>query len=93
MLIRVKAVPNAKCSEIIGWETDPMAGEVLRVRVAAPPVEGKANKVLRAFLAGWLGASKSQVMLVRGEGSRIKTFEVPDGGFPIQGQGSRGGLK
>ncbi|MBK1828917.1 DUF167 domain-containing protein [Haloferula rosea] len=82
MQIRVKAVPNAKRSEVVGWEEDPRSGRVLRVRIAAPPVEGKANKALCAFLATWLGTSKSQVRLLKGEGARIKTFEVPDGDLP-----------
>jgi len=49
------------------------------VRVAAPPVEGKANAELRGFLAKALGLSKSQVILEKGDGSRWKTFLVPDG--------------
>ena len=79
MKLRVRATPNANRSEVIGWEDDPQAGRVLRVRVAAPPVEGKANTELRAFLARTLGLSKSKVQLEKGEASRIKTFEIPDG--------------
>lgn len=56
-----------------------MAGRVLRVRVAAPPVEGKANEVLRDFLAKTLGLSKSSVVLEKGGTSRVKCFTVPDG--------------
>jgi len=79
MKLVVRAVPNASRSEIAGWEDDPRAGRVLRVRVAAPPVEGKANAELRGFLAKALGLSKSQVILEKGDGSRWKTFLVPDG--------------
>jgi len=79
MKLVVRAVPNASRSEIAGWEDDPRAGRVLRVRVAAPPVEGKANAELRAFLAKALGLPKSQVTLEKGDGSRWKTFLVPDG--------------
>ena len=74
-----RAVPNAKRSEWIGWEDDPRAGRVARVRVAAPPVEGKANEALCKFLAKHLGVRKSQVTLEKGAGSRLKTFEVPEG--------------
>lgn len=74
----VRAVPNASRSEISGWEEDPRAGRVLRVRVAAPPVEGKANAALRDFLAKALGLPKSAVVLEKGDGSRLKTFRVPD---------------
>ena len=48
----------------------------LRVRVAAPAREGKANKELLRFLAARLGLSPSRVRLVRGEGSRHKVVEV-----------------
>lgn len=78
MKLRVRATPNAKRSEIIGWEEDPQVGKVLRVRVAAPPTEGKANAELRDFLAKSLGVSKSRVVLEKGDASRFKTFTVPD---------------
>jgi len=77
--IHVRATPNAKASEIIGWEDDPLAGRVLRVRVAAPPTEGKANAALRDFLAKSFGLSKSAVVLEKGGGSRFKVFTLPDG--------------
>ena len=74
----VKATPNARASEIVGWEEDPLHGRVLRVRIAAPPVEGKANAAIRAFLADQLGVPKSQVILEKGDTSRLKTFLIPD---------------
>lgn len=77
MRLRVKATPNAKRSEVLGWEEDPMVGKVLRIRVAAPPVEGKANAELEKVIAKWLGVSKSEVRLEKGGTSRIKCFEVP----------------
>jgi uncharacterized protein (TIGR00251 family) len=79
MKLVVRAVPNASRSEIAGWEEDPRAGRVLRVRIAAPPVEGKANTALREFLAKALGLSKSSVTLEKGDSSRLKTFTIPDG--------------
>jgi len=48
----------------------------LRVRVAAPPVEGKANRELLTFLARRLGVPPSHVSLLRGAGSRHKVVEV-----------------
>jgi len=78
MIIRIKATPNAKQNEIIDWITVPHVGPVLRVRIQSPPVDGKANKALCQFLAKSLGLSKSQVSLVKGATSRIKSFEVPD---------------
>ena len=79
MRLRVLAVPNSKTSEVLGWEDDARAGRVLRVKIAAPPVDGKANAALRDFLAKHLGIPKSKVVLEKGDTSRIKTFTLPDG--------------
>jgi uncharacterized protein (TIGR00251 family) len=79
MRLRVLAVPNSKTSEAVGWEDDPRAGRVLRVKIAAPPVDGKANAALRDFLAAYLRIPKSKVTLEKGDTSRIKTFVVPEG--------------
>lgn len=76
--LHVKATPNARTSQVLGWEDDPIHGRILRIRVAAPPVEGKANAALRIVLADHLGLSKSQVVLEKGDSSRIKTFLIPD---------------
>jgi hypothetical protein len=78
MKIRIRVTPNAGRSEISGWEVDPAAGRVLRVRVAAPPVEGKANNELRDLLSKALQVPKSQVTLDKGGSGRVKTFVVPD---------------
>lgn len=78
MKLHVRATPNSRSDVIVGWEDDPRAGRVLRVRISAPPVEGKANAALREFLAKTLGVSKSSVVLDKGGSSRFKTFTVPD---------------
>jgi uncharacterized protein YggU (UPF0235/DUF167 family) len=52
---------------------------VLKVRIAAPPVDGKANAAVREFLAETLGLPKSAVVLERGSSSRLKMFTIPDG--------------
>ncbi|MBT8044145.1 MAG: DUF167 domain-containing protein [Verrucomicrobiae bacterium] len=77
MILRVRATPNASHNELIGWEELPQIGKVLRIKIKSPPVDGKANKELRLFLATVLGVKKSSVRLVKGSRSRIKTFEVP----------------
>lgn len=64
-------VPNASSSEV--------AGEIegaLRVRLAAPPVDGKANEALIAFLAKALGVPKRAVEVTHGTTSRQKTLSV-----------------
>lgn len=48
----------------------------LRVRLAAPAVDGKANKALLAFVAGALGLKNAQVLLVSGETARRKRLLV-----------------
>ncbi|HEY8537555.1 MAG TPA: DUF167 domain-containing protein [Steroidobacteraceae bacterium] len=49
----------------------------LKVRLAAPPVDGAANAELVRFVAECLGVSKSEVRIVAGESSRRKLLEVP----------------
>ena len=80
MKIALKVTPGARRNEILGWEEDyPQIGRVLRVKIAAPPVEGKANKEIVAFMAKTLGISKSSVELLHGSTGRIKLIQVPDG--------------
>jgi uncharacterized protein len=52
------------------------ADGVLRVRVAAPPVDGAANASLCRLLSGELGVSKGSVRIVAGETARVKVVEV-----------------
>lgn len=63
--------PGAKKTELAG-----LHGEALKIRLAAPPVDGKANAALVAFLAKACGVSKSAVELVSGETSRSKRVRV-----------------
>ena len=79
MKLALKVIPNAKKSEAVGWEEDPRAGRALKLRIAAPPVEGKANKVVVLFLSAWLDIPRSSISLLRGESSRLKVAELPDG--------------
>lgn len=53
-----------------------MHGDALKVRVAAPPVEGRANEELIALLAGALGVPRKSVTVVKGGASRRKTVSV-----------------
>lgn len=79
MKIALKVTPGARRNEILGWEEDyPQIGRVLRVKIAAPPVEGKANKEIVAFMAKTLGIPKSSVELLHGSTGRIKLIQVPD---------------
>jgi len=69
--IRVQA--GARKEQVLGF-----SGELLRVAVQAPPVEGAANRALVRFLARSFHTSPSRVRLVRGVKSRIKTVELSD---------------
>ena len=80
MKLALKVSPGAKRSELLGWEEDyPGVGRVLRLRIAAPPVEGKANKAVLEFLAARLGLPKSALSLLHGSSGRLMLVELPDG--------------
>lgn len=68
---QVRVQPRASANEVAGRENG-----VVRVRLTAPPVEGKANKALIDFLAERLGVSKSAVTIVSGHGARNKLVDV-----------------
>ena len=69
--LAVSVQPNAKRTAADGLHDD-----TLRVRLGAPPVDGKANQLLIDWLAGELGLPKRAVQLVRGETSRRKWLAV-----------------
>ena len=80
MKLALKVTPGAKKNEILGWEDDyPQVGRGLKVKIAAPPVEGKANKEIVLLLAKTLGVTKSSIEVVHGTSGRIKLIEIPDG--------------
>ena len=69
--IRVHAQPGAKQSRIAG-----AYGETVKIAVATPPVDGKANKALQKLLAGWLEVAVSSVTLASGMTGREKQFLI-----------------
>lgn len=69
--ISVRLTPRGGRDAIDGWD-----GDVLRVRVSAAPVDGKANDALLRLLAKALGVSPSHVALVSGASSRVKVVEI-----------------
>lgn len=70
---RVRVQPAAPRNELLGWNT---AGE-LRIKVAAPPHEGEANKELVKFLAKRFGVAKREIVVESGEKSRTKSISAP----------------
>lgn len=69
--LAIKAIPNAPRSEVVGW-----LGEALKVKVHAPPVEGRANEALCDFLAAYLRVPRRAVDVLRGDTSRQKTVRI-----------------
>ena len=67
----MRVQPGASKDEVVGFQDG-----VLRVKVAAPPVRGRANAALLALLAELLGVSKSRLSIVRGEASRTKVIAI-----------------
>lgn len=72
-----KISPNARKSECLGWGADEQGRPVLLVKIAAPAVEGKANKELIRFMAGYLECPKAAISLLKGEVSRTKVLLIP----------------
>jgi uncharacterized protein len=70
-LLSVRVTPRASRDQIAGWE-----GDLLRVRVTAPPVEGRANDAVLRLLARALDVPKSRLTLVRGQTQRNKVVAV-----------------
>ena len=69
--VSLKVVPGASKSDLAGKH-----GDAIKVRLSAPPVDGKANAALVVFLAAKLGVAKSAVRVIAGDTSRLKLVEV-----------------
>ncbi len=69
--LKLRIVPNARRDEVVGEY-----GDAVKIKVAAPAVEGKANAALLEFIAGCLGVPARTVSLVAGEKSRDKLIAV-----------------
>jgi uncharacterized protein (TIGR00251 family) len=69
--LRVHVQPGAGRTAVVGRH-----GDALKVRVAAPPVDGRANDACRALLAETFGVAESAVELTAGPSSRMKRFTL-----------------
>ena len=72
MDIRVKVIPKSSKTELVGYMPD----GTWKIKIAAAPEKGKANKALCAFLADMLGVPQSRVHIVSGETSHLKRIHV-----------------
>lgn len=71
--IAVQVQPKASRTEVAGF-----AGDMLKIRVAAPPVDGAANAELVTWLAKQLKVPKAKVLILSGERGRRKVVLIED---------------
>ena len=69
--LRIRAQPRASRTEVVGEH-----GGALKVRVAAPPVDGAANDELVRFIAKRVGVAQSSVRVVSGDAGRSKVVDI-----------------
>lgn len=70
-LLKLRIVPNARRNEVVGEH-----GDAVKLKVAAPAVEGKANEALLEYLAELLEVPRRTLSLSAGEKSRDKSIVV-----------------
>ena len=70
-IINVKVIPRASRDQIAGIEQG-----LYRIKLTAPPVEGRANKALKELLARRLGLPKGDIEIISGERSRQKSVRI-----------------
>jgi uncharacterized protein (TIGR00251 family) len=71
--LAVRLQPGAKKTAVVGVYGEGAAAQ-LKIAVQAPPIEGRANSAVIAFLADMFSLSRSSVELISGESSRSKVF-------------------
>ena len=69
--LKLRIVPNAKRDEVVGEH-----GDAVKIKVAAPALEGKANEALLEFIAEKLRIHRRDITLIAGEKSRDKLIEI-----------------
>jgi len=69
--LTIQVQPKAKRNEVLGFEDG-----ILRLKIAALPIEGKANKELISFLSKTLGINKSSITIDRGHTSKVKIVTI-----------------
>lgn len=69
--LECRVQPGARRTEVVGFH-----GDALKIKVAAPPVDGAANEELMRFVAERLGVRASSVSLLKGASSRQKVLLI-----------------
>lgn len=70
MILQIKVIPNAKHNDI------KKEGDIYKIHLAAPAIEGKANKLLIEFLAETYNVKKNRIVIKQGIKSRNKLVEI-----------------
>jgi hypothetical protein len=70
-VLEIRVQPGARASEVVG-----PYGSAVKIRIAAPPVDGEANRALESFLAVVLEVPRGAVTVVSGHSSRSKRVRV-----------------
>lgn len=73
--IHVHVTPKSGRDEVVGFEEGPQ-GEVLKVKITAPPADGKANKAVCKLIASELHLPKTAVDVASGASSRYKRIAI-----------------
>lgn len=71
LVLSVQIQPKSSKDEVVG-----MLGENLKIKITAPPIDGKANAHLCSLIAKWFDVPKSRVNILKGETSKIKTLLI-----------------
>ena len=71
LILSVRVQPKASKDEVVGEQEG-----ALKIRITAPPVDGKANKQLIGFLSRIFRIPKSNIVLMSGESARIKRLRI-----------------
>lgn len=74
--ITVRLTPKAAKNAIQGWADGPDGEKILKACVTTVPENGKANKALIALLSKNFKTPKSNILIIKGETSRLKTIRI-----------------
>ncbi len=70
-VIRVRVLPRSSKNRIADIEDN-----IYKIKLTAPPIDGKANKALQQFLSKKLGIPKTNIEIISGERSRVKSIKI-----------------
>lgn len=76
LILFIKAQPKASRDELGDIIENETQADQIRIRITAPPVDGKANKHLTAYLSKVFKVAKSQISLLSGETGRNKKLQI-----------------